>query len=71
MRGPSNTLATWTGNLEMCFGGPSGKATPEWQATNTDPKPLAQMQADHPDFMATCALIRTWITGSVNTQTLR
>lgn len=62
LRGPGDMSAMWPGRLEACLVVPIGqKATPEWQAANTDPKPLAQMQSDHPDLMATCGLIRKWI----------
>jgi hypothetical protein len=64
LRGPADVSATWLGKLETCLGVPAGqKATPEWQAAHTDPTPLAQMQTDHPDLMATCGLVRTWLLG--------
>jgi hypothetical protein len=62
LRGPGDMSAMWPGKLEACLGVPPGqKLTPEWQAANTDPKPLAQMQMDHPHLMATCGLVRSWI----------
>jgi predicted ATP-dependent endonuclease of OLD family len=62
MRGAGDFSAMWRGNLEMCLGTPTGqKATPEWQASNTDPKPLADLQKDHPDFIATCRSVQPWL----------
>jgi len=62
MRGPGDSSAMWPGSLETCLGVPAGmKATPEWQAANTDPKPLAQMKQDHAEFMTACSSVLTWI----------
>ena len=62
MRSPHDASTIWPGDLEACLGVPAGqKATPEWQVANTDPKPLAQMQEDHPELVATCSLVQKWI----------
>jgi predicted ATP-dependent endonuclease of OLD family len=64
IRGPHDMTTVWPGKLEECLAtAASQKATPEWQAANTDPKPLADMQRDHPDLMATCSSVRAWILG--------
>lgn len=61
-RGANDSAAMWPGSLEACLGVPAGKkATPEWQAANIDPKPVAQMQQDHPDFMTACNAVLGWI----------
>jgi hypothetical protein len=63
-RSSQDMMAMWPGKLEACLAVPAGqKATPEWQSANIDPKPLSQMQKDHPDLMATCGTLRTWILG--------
>jgi hypothetical protein len=62
--GAQDMTAMWPGKLEACLGVPSGqKATPEWQSANIAPKPVAQMQKDHPDLVTTCGTLRTWIIG--------
>lgn len=62
IRGPTDLSVIWPGSLEQCLGVPAGqKATPEWQAANTDPKPLAKMRHDHPDFVTTCSSVFAWI----------
>ena len=59
---PTDLSAIWPGDLEACLGTPAGqKATPEWQAKHTDPKPLADMQAEHPNFIATCSSVEAWL----------
>lgn len=59
---PEDLSVVWPRDLEACLDTPMGqKATPTWQAANTDPKPLAQMQQDHPDFIATCKSIQAWL----------
>jgi hypothetical protein len=64
IRGPQDMTTVWPGKLESCLAAPIGqKATPEWQAANIDPKPLADMQRDHPDHMAMCSSVRAWILG--------
>jgi hypothetical protein len=64
MRGPHDITAVWRGKLEECLGTPAGqKATPEWQAANTDPKPLADLQREHPNLMTMCSSVRAWIWG--------
>ncbi len=60
----SGSITQFVSDANYFLGVPAGqKAMPEWQAANTDPKPVAQMQADHPGFMATCRLVRTWLLG--------
>jgi hypothetical protein len=62
VRGLADLCTIWPLKLETCLAAPAGqKLTPQWQIAHIDPKPLAQMQADHPDFMATCGAIRTWL----------
>jgi hypothetical protein len=62
--GPHDMTSVWPGKLELCLATPGNqKATPEWQAANTDLKPLADMERDHPDLMAKCGALRTWILG--------
>jgi hypothetical protein len=61
-RSAADLCTIWSGNLEACLGTPAGqKATPEWQAANTDPKPLAALEKDHPDFVATCRTVHAWL----------
>lgn len=61
-RGQADTSAMWPVRLEACLGVPEGKkATPEWQAANTDSKPLSEMQQDHPEFMAACNAVLAWL----------
>jgi len=62
MCGLADLSQIWPGKLEMCLRVLDGqKSTPEWQAKNTDPKSLAQMRQDHPDFMAVCDTVHQWI----------
>ncbi len=62
MRSAADISAIWLGNLEICLGTPAGqKATPQWQASNTDPKPPADLRKDHPDFVVTCSSVQAWI----------
>lgn len=60
--GPGDQSVMWSVDLETCLSvPPRQKATPDWQAVNTDGKSLAQLQRDHPDFVATCQAILRWL----------
>lgn len=62
-RGADDMSTIWPGSLEACLGASAPqKAKPEWQATNIDPKPLAQMEREHSDFVAACTSVHKWIT---------
>jgi hypothetical protein len=62
MRGTRDLTAIWPAKLEVCLGCKgTQKATPEWQAANIDPKPLAEIRRDHSELIKVVSAIRTWI----------
>jgi ABC-type hemin transport system ATPase subunit len=59
--GDQDTLLVWPGSLEACLNVLDQKATPQWQISNIDPKPLQQLEIDHPDYVATCRDVLGWL----------
>jgi hypothetical protein len=60
----ADASVTWPGDLEQCLGKTKGKATPEWQAAEIEPKNDAQVQREHPAFWEACSKIEAWITAA-------
>ena len=62
LRSANDLSVIWPGDLETCLGVPAGqKATPEWQAANTDAKPLGLLRREQPAFVATCEAVQIWL----------
>lgn len=60
--GSEDVSLIWPDKLETCLGVPAGeKATPEWQAANTDRLTLRELRSAHPNFIAVCESVRDWI----------
>ena len=61
LRGTSDESIYWPVDLETCLGCKRGKATPEWQAKNTDLKGLSELEGDHGDLIKVCEKIVAWL----------
>ena len=51
----------WPVDLERCLGISTGKATPQWQATNLDPLTLEDAESSFPELLRTCREVKHWI----------
>ncbi len=51
----------WPVDLETSLGKAQGKANPAWQAQHIEPKNVAAMQRDHPEYLRACEGIKAWV----------
>jgi putative ATP-dependent endonuclease of the OLD family len=69
IQGPLDKQVEWPIDLEACLGKKQGKARPEWQAKEIEPKTPDELRADCGGYVATCEKIIQWIDGEENPTT--
>ena len=64
-RRAADTLVEGPGCLETALGMAGGKAKPDWQRQNVEPKSLKDLKKDMPQFAGAAEKVKAWIEGQL------